>query len=127
MPYLNSKKRTITFNNISDEITNLTDDIICYNGSGFVGCVVSILASAKPSQTIDLNTRYLHLWMKEKDKNKIMFLKLDSDDNVVCFAIIHKIDFDPLKTQNKPHVLDYIYTYKQFRNKGYAQALINKI
>ena len=56
-----------------------------------------------------------------------MFLKLDSDDNVVCFAIIHKVDFDPLKKTKKTHILDYIYTYKQFRNKGYAQTLIHKI
>ena len=39
--------------------------------------------------------------MKEKDKDKIMYLKLDSDDNVVCFVILHKTDFDPWKTQKK--------------------------
>ena len=39
-----------------------------------------------------------------------MFLKLDSDDNVVCFAIIHKVDFDPLKKQKQnAHIRLYIY------------------
>ena len=65
--------------------------------------------------------------MKEKDKDKIMYLKLDSDDNVVCFVILHKTDFDPWKTQKKPHVLDYIYTYENYRNNKHAQSLINEI
>jgi hypothetical protein len=55
-----------------------------------------------------------------------MFLHLDKNNNVVSFAIIHKCDFDPYKTHKIPYVLDYIYTYKQYRNMGYAQSLINK-
>ena len=43
--YLKSRKRTIKFNGgASDEITNLTDDIISFNG--FTGCYLSILSSA---------------------------------------------------------------------------------
>ena len=42
---------------------------------------------------------FLFKWMKEKDKDKIMYLKLDDNNNVACFAVLHKTDFDPFKTQ----------------------------
>ena len=75
----------------------------------------------------DLTADFLFQWMKEKDKNQIMYLKLDENDNVACFAILHKTDFDQYNTQKNPHVLDYIYTYKNFRNNKHAQSLINEI
>ena len=74
-----------------------------------------------------MNTQFLFQWMKEKDKTKIMYLKLDGNDNVACFAILHKTDFDQYNTQKNPHVLDYIYTYKNYRNNKHAQSLINEI
>ena len=70
---------------------------------------------------------FLFQWMKEKDKDKIMYLILDNNDNVACFAVLHKTDFDPHKTQKKTHILDYIYTYSNYRNMGYAQSLIKEI
>ena len=120
------KKRIIKFDNIPSETFNVADDIICYNGKDYTDSFFSILGSAT-SNNIDLNKRFLLIWNTEKQKNKVMFLKLDDDNNVVCFAILHKIDFDPKKEHKMPYVLDYIYTYKQFRGKGYAQILINTI
>ena len=46
---------------------------------------------------------------------------------MACFAILHKTDFDQYNTQKNPHVLDYIYTYKNYRNNKHAQSLINEI
>ena len=125
--YMNAKKRIIKFDNIESETVNLTDDIICFNRLDFVDAFVSILSSARQQKNSDINTEFLFKWMKEKDKDKIMYLKLDSNDNVACFAILHKTDFDPYKTQTQPHVLDYIYTYANYRNNKHAQSLIKEI
>ena len=56
-----------------------------------------------------------------------MYLKLNSDDDVVSFALLHKTDYDPYRKHKNPYVLDYIYTYTNYRNMGHAQSLINAI
>ena len=61
--YLTSRKRTIKFNGgASDEITNLTDDIISFNG--FTGCYLSILSSATTCE--DLVVSFLCQWIERK-------------------------------------------------------------
>ena len=125
--YMSAKKRIIKFDNIESDTINLTGDIICFKSLDFVDAFVSILSTSQLPKNNDLNAEFLFQWMKEKDKNKIMYLKLDENDNVACFAILHKTDFDQYNTQKKPHVLDYIYTYKNYRNNKHAQSLINEI
>ena len=120
--YFMSRRRTITFNGTAThEITNMTDDIISFHGLS--GCFLSILTSAITCD--DLQISFLHQWVKEKDQ--IMYLKLNANDDVVSFAILHKTDFDPYRKHKKPYVLCYIYTYEQYRNKGHAQSLIQEI
>ena len=121
--YMMANKRQIKFcGNITSEILNMTDDIICLC-SGIVNTFVSILASAITYE--DLNVSFLHQWIKEKVK--VMFLHLDKNNNVVSFAILHRVDYDPYRKHKNPYVLDYIYTYELYRNMGYAQSLIKKI
>ena len=120
--YMSSEKRTIKFNGgASDEITNMTDDIISFNG--FTGCYLSILSSATTSE--DLVVSFLFQWVKEK--HVVMYLKLNAENDVVSFALLHETDYDPYRTHKNPYVLDYIYTYTNYRNMGHAQSLINKI
>ena len=38
------------------------------------------------------------------------------------YAILHETDYDPLKQQKNPLVMDYIYTYEPYRNMGYAKS-----
>ena len=111
--YMNAKKRIIKFDNIESETINLTGDIICFKSLDFVDAFVSILSTSQLPKNNDINMDFLFKWMKEKDKDKIMYLKLDDNNNVACFAVLHKTDFDPFKTQKNPHVLDYIYTYEK--------------
>ena len=125
--YMNAKKRIIKFDNIESDTINLTGDIICFKSLDFVDAFISILSTSQLPKNNDLNAEFLFQWMKEKDKNKIMYLKLDENDNVACFAILHKTDFDQYNTQKNPHVLDYIYTYINYRKNKHAQLLINEI
>ena len=99
---------------------NLKDDILCF--TGFTGCFISILSTA--SACPDLEAPLLFRWVREDET--IMFVKLHSNDDVASFAILHKVDYDPYEKHKVPHVLDYIYTYEQYRNKGHAQSLINR-
>ena len=56
-----------------------------------------------------------------------MYLKLNADDDVVSFALLHKTNYDPYGKHKNPYVLDYIYTYKNYRNMGHAESFINKV
>ena len=124
---MNAQKRIIKFDNIETETINLTSNIICFKSFGFFDTFMSILTTSQYDKNNDLDAEYLFQWNAEKDKNKIMYLKLDENDNVVCFAILHRTNFDEFNTQTKPHILDYIYTYKNYRNNKHAQSLIKEI
>lgn len=120
--YVSSDKRTITFNGEAPhEVMNLTDDILCFNG--FTGCFLSIIGTASDCQ--DLETSLIFRWVREDEP--VMFLKLHSNNDVASFALLHKTDYDPYEKHKVPYVLDYIYTYEKYRNKGHAQSLINRI
>jgi GNAT superfamily N-acetyltransferase len=117
-----AQKRTITFNGMASyEITNMTDDIIYFNGGS--GCFLSIISTAETSP--DLEMPYLFQWVKEKQP--LMVLKLNDKNDVVGFAVLHGVKFDPLRKHINPFVMDYIYTYENYRNMGYAKSLINAI
>ena len=120
--YFEAKKRTITFNGEAPhEVMNMTDDILYFYD--FTGCFLSILASNTTCQ--DIQCEYLFQWVKET--NKVMVLKLNENDDVVSFAILHETDYDPFKKHKRPFVMDYIYTYEKYRNMGHAQTLIKSI
>jgi len=120
--WINTTKRTITFNGIAPfDVMNKTDDILYFKG--FTGCFLSIVSTAETCQ--DLKMPYLFQWVKEK--HTLMVLKLNDKNDVVCFAVLHKTDFDPLKIHKKPYIMDYIYTYEKYRCMGYATSLINDI
>ena len=105
--YISSDKRTITFNGSSGhEITNMTDDIISFNG--FTGCYISILASATTSE--DLNKSFLFQWVKEK--HVVMYLKLNAENDVVSFALLHKTDRDPYRKHKSVCVGLHLYIHK---------------
>ena len=124
--YIMSQKRTVKYNGtVNSEIATCSKNDIIRLTDNFPEPIISITTSAMSPGADDLRVQFVHQWAKEKVK--IMFLKLDEDDNVVSFAILHRTDFDPLKTQRVPHIVDYLYTYPDFRSKGHATALLNEL
>ena len=49
-----------------------------------------------------------------------------SDQKICCFALLHKTR-DTMRTQHKPCILDYVYTFNNFRRRGYALKLLQQI
>jgi len=74
----------------------------------------------------DLRGEYIHQWLQETNK-KTLLSCVDSNDNITAFKIFHLTDFDPLREHTKPYVIDYIYTYPEYRRRGLAKSLIDKI
>lgn len=52
---------------------------------------------------------------------------LYEDDKPVTFALMSKMDFDPLNKHSRPKTLNYIYTMDEHRGKGYGAILVNHI
>ena len=68
--------------------------------------------------------RAVNKWCDENN-TKIYFIK--KKDKIKSFALMHEEDDDPFNLHTSPYVLDYIYTFKKKRRKGYALELINHI
>ena len=117
-------KRKILYDGGGTEfITNLADDIVCLT-SFLTGHLILILGRAIELKD-DSTYRMVHGWTREQ--HKFLYLKLNEDNEVVSFSVLHKVDFDPLKKQKNPFVLDYIYTCPKHRKLGYATSLLNHI
>ena len=73
----------------------------------------------------DLACGCIHIWRSMKDK-KIYFIKNEKNE-IVAFAILHKMDFDPFNIFKNPYLLDLIYVFEQYRRKGYAMKILEKL
>ncbi len=123
--YIAAPKRTICFDdNVSSEIVNQSGEIVALR-EHFTDVGLAITSTSMTPLADDLEIQYVQQWMGEK--KKVMLLKLDMEDRVVAFVILHKTDSDPLREHKMPYVIDYIYSYPKFRNMGNATALIERI
>lgn len=57
------------------------------------------------------------------DKNVSCYI-LYEEDTPKSFALMSKMDFDPLKTHSPPKTLNFIFTLEEHRRKGYARQLV---
>ena len=67
----------------------------------------------------------INIWRSMKDK-KIYLIKNEKNE-ISAFAILHKMDFDPLNIFKNPYLLDLIYVFEQYRRKGYALKILEKL
>jgi hypothetical protein len=72
---------------------------------------------------------FIHQWLNEKNQ---VFSVLKYDKNIdadfpVCYALLHKLDYDPCGEHKNPILLDYIYTHPLFRRQGHARNIVNKL
>ena len=66
---------------------------------------------------------FIQLWLKET--YEVFCVIKYHNTKPTCIAVLHKIDFDPLHKFNKPPLLlDYIYTFPEYRRQNYAYKLI---
>jgi GNAT superfamily N-acetyltransferase len=65
-------------------------------------------------------------WLNEKDA---LFARLyDKDTNdIICFALVHKLDFDPYRKHKRPSYIDFIFTIPKFRRNGAASNLLKQL
>ena len=65
-------------------------------------------------------------WLTEKEA---LFAKLyDKEGNsIICFALIHKLDFDPYNKHKRPSYIDFIFTIPEFRRSGAALELLKQL
>ena len=46
---------------------------------------------------------------------------------IICFALIHKLDFDPYQKHKRPSYIDFIFTIPKFRRSGAALELLKQL
>ena len=70
----------------------------------------------------DNNKKYIKLWLDET--NNVKSFILYENKTIKTFALLHKLDFDPLNKHENPYILDFIYTFKQYRRNNLAYKLL---
>ena len=64
---------------------------------------------------------FVEEWIEEKNVKSYL---LYNDDSLKSFALLTKMDTDPLKTHSNPFYLSYIYTIEEHRRNGHALSLL---
>jgi GNAT superfamily N-acetyltransferase len=60
-----------------------------------------------------------------REDNVITTTIEDNETNeLIAFAVHHKVDFDPYNNHTTPFCLDFIYTFKKYRKQGFGLALL---
>lgn len=70
----------------------------------------------------EFQSMYINRWLQETRTVKCYYL--DNEDKIVNIVLLSKMDYDPLQIHTNPYVLDYIYTFKEFRNQKNASKMI---
>ena len=74
---------------------------------------------------MDTNNKFVNLWLLHD--MDVFCIILYYETVPVSFALLHKMDYDPIHVHTKPVLLDYIFTWPNYRNHGFASKLIRKI
>ena len=74
----------------------------------------------------DIETQIIKNWLNEKN---VLFARLYDKDTttIICFALIHKLDFDPFKKHKRPSYIDFIFTVPKYRRSGAALELLKQL
>ena len=73
-----------------------------------------------------ITDRYLYFdeWKNQKNiKSYLLF----ENDVLKSYALISRLERDPMKIHNNPFYFNYIHTIKEYRRKGYAYYLVSHI
>ncbi|XP_022179228.1 uncharacterized protein LOC111039886 [Myzus persicae] len=64
---------------------------------------------------------------KSDNVHALILYEITGDEKTATsILLLSKCDFDPLEQQTKPNILDFVYTIRSRRRKGYAAQLITK-
>jgi len=65
---------------------------------------------------------FINTWLDHQTHVKCYLLYDKSNITNIC--LLHKCDSDPLKQHSNPHVLDYIYTFAEYRRNNFAYNML---
>jgi len=77
---------------------------------------------------IDSDLKFIIGWYTVNMSHNVHALVLyeTSEESAASILLLSKCDFDPLKEQSNPNILDFVYTIASKRRKGYAAQLITE-
>jgi hypothetical protein len=84
-----------------------------------------VVSGPKTAGCIPLVDVHVSQWYD--DPHKCKYYKIKENHKIVSFALLSKNDFDPLKQHTLPYTLNYIYTFPEYRHKGYALCILETI
>ena len=72
--------------------------------------------------THTLTDMYIDQWLDEQ--NDVKCYVVCSDTTIRNLILLSKMDNDPLEIQSNPFMLNYIYTYPEYRKNGIAYRML---
>jgi hypothetical protein len=68
------------------------------------------------------NSIHINRWLEEQRDVKLYCLC--ETNNVITVILLSKCDFDPYNKHKTPYLLDYIYTFLEYRRNQFAYKLL---
>ena len=68
------------------------------------------------------NTQYIERWLSETNDVKCFILY--ENETIKSFALLSKMISDPFNKHTNPYILDFIYTFIQYRRNKLAYKLL---
>lgn len=86
----------------------------------YIKKIVKNKTDTEPNFDYEIVTR----WLNETRDVKCYVLCDKDTDNVKNIILLSKCDYDPLKIHLAPHILDYIYTFLEYRRNNFAYKML---
>jgi len=83
----------------------------------------------KYKSEIDSDLKFIIGWYTvniSRNLHVLILFETTSEESAASILLLSKCDFDPLRRQKNPNILDFVYTIQSRRRKGYAAQLVTK-
>jgi len=83
----------------------------------------------KYESEIDSDLKFIIGWYTvniSRNLHVLILYETTSEESAASILLLSKCDFDPLRRQKNPNILDFVYTIQSKRRKGYAAQLVTK-
>jgi len=71
--------------------------------------------------------QFINGWMKNNNTRHLHAFVLYENGEAASVAVLSKCKYDPMREQEKPHVLDFVYTVSSKRARGYCTRVVQEV
>ena len=87
--------------------------------------IINKIINTQSEQLLEQSLMFLCYWLALK--REVICYSICEQGIIKSILLLSKCDFDPFKKYSNPYLIDYIYTFPEYRRFGYASKILSYV